>query len=136
MIVLVSRYSSASGVKKEASRLCRPTQLWRGFLLKLLYKSADLPAGVGRAAKLSTFGKATADSLRFLTSLPAGVSEGAKAGAHVEDAELTCPGQAGTVQSLTCTCGDFRCCWSPRRGLNSRPLPYQGSALPLSYVGI
>ena len=25
---------------------------------------------------------------------------------------------------------------SPRRGSNSRPLPYQGSALPLSYVGV
>ena len=25
--------------------------------------------------------------------------------------------------------------WSPRRGLNSRPLPYHGSALPLSYLG-
>jgi hypothetical protein len=26
-------------------------------------------------------------------------------------------------------------CWSPDRGLNSGPLPYQGSALPLSYLG-
>src|SRR4029078_5208963 len=25
--------------------------------------------------------------------------------------------------------------WCPRRGLNARPLPYQGSALPLSYLG-
>ena len=25
--------------------------------------------------------------------------------------------------------------WSRRRELNSRPLPYQGSALPLSYAG-
>ena len=25
--------------------------------------------------------------------------------------------------------------WSPRRELNPRPLPYQGSALPLSYMG-
>ena len=25
--------------------------------------------------------------------------------------------------------------WSPERGLNSRPLPYHGSALPLSYLG-
>ncbi len=25
--------------------------------------------------------------------------------------------------------------WSPERGLNSRPLPYHGSALPLSYQG-
>lgn len=27
-------------------------------------------------------------------------------------------------------------CWSPRPGLNRWPLPYQGSALPLSYVGL
>jgi hypothetical protein len=26
--------------------------------------------------------------------------------------------------------------WSPYPGLNRRPLPYQGSALPLSYMGI
>ena len=25
--------------------------------------------------------------------------------------------------------------WSPNRGLNSGPLPYHGSALPLSYLG-
>src|SRR5512134_2566579 len=25
--------------------------------------------------------------------------------------------------------------WCPWRGLNTRPLPYQGSALPLSYMG-
>ncbi len=25
--------------------------------------------------------------------------------------------------------------WSPNRELNPRPLPYQGSALPLSYLG-
>jgi hypothetical protein len=27
-------------------------------------------------------------------------------------------------------------CWCCKRGLNSRPLPYQGSALPLSYCSI
>lgn len=26
--------------------------------------------------------------------------------------------------------------WSPSRGLNPGPLPYHGSALPLSYLGI
>ena len=30
----------------------------------------------------------------------------------------------------------FVICWSRRRELNSRPLPYQGSALPLSYAGL
>src|SRR5262245_37982921 len=27
-------------------------------------------------------------------------------------------------------------CWCPWRGSNARPLPYQGSALPLSHMGI
>src|SRR5690606_625932 len=35
-----------------------------------------------------------------------------------------CPAQAGSVLR-----------WSPNRELNPRPLPYQGSALPLSYLG-
>src|SRR5689334_18148882 len=35
----------------------------------------------------------------------------------------------GRLQKATSTGLDW-CCW---RGLNSRPLPYQGSALPLSY---
>lgn len=29
----------------------------------------------------------------------------------------------------------FSVLWCRRRGLNARPLPYQGSALPLSYDG-
>ena len=33
-------------------------------------------------------------------------------------------------QATTAACKEGWCCW---RGLNSRPLPYQGSALPLSY---
>jgi hypothetical protein len=41
------------------------------------------------------------------------------------------PGEAGAVSVLTVVVVDlFWCCG---RGLNSRPLPYQGSALPLSY---
>ena len=38
--------------------------------------------------------------------------------------------QANTAHTSSCLYADFWCCW---RGLNSRPLPYQGSALPLSY---
>src|SRR5436190_19311559 len=33
----------------------------------------------------------------------------------------------------TVTC--LRCTWCPWRGSNARPLPYQGSALPLSHMG-
>src|SRR5512134_1175519 len=48
------------------------------------------------------------------------------------------------ITDLSCADYPFDCfdaafsdadAWCPWRGLNARPLPYQGSALPLSYMG-
>jgi hypothetical protein len=110
---------------EPTDRLTRPTSSFQNWRVRpLRHASVDT---VSLAVPTSAYyGAGSKNRTRdhFLTKEP--LYQLSYAGGIVSNT-LGWP-QRQAFQSVTCV-------WCPRRGLNARPLPYQGSALPLSYAG-